>query len=43
MLFGLALDLDRRSLAVWMFAGVAGIFALYVGGLTVLIDVVGVS
>ena len=43
VLLGLALDVNRRSLAIWMSIGIAGMFALYVAGMVLLIDVVGLE
>lgn len=43
VLIGLSLGLKRASLARWLSLGVAVMFALYTGGLWLLIEVVGVE
>lgn len=43
VVLGLALGMDRKSLARWLLIGIAVMFALYCGGLWLLIEVVGVD
>ena len=43
VVLGLALGMDKSALARWMSIGIAAMFALYCGGLWLVIEVVGVE
>lgn len=43
VLIGLATGLPRRSLLIWMTVGIAGLFAIYTAGLSLLIEFIGLD
>jgi hypothetical protein len=43
VVLGLALGMDSKSLARWLLIGIAVMFAVYCGGLWVLVEVVGID
>jgi hypothetical protein len=43
VVLGLALGMNRASLARWLMIGIAVMFALYCGGLWLLIETVGLQ